>query len=114
MVERYAEGATVYKLAAEFGVNRRTVSAKLKTAGVSLRQQPPSAEQVAEMVQLYKSGQSLLKVGQQLGFDAQTVRTRLLERGVAMRDSHGRERLSSSSTYRPSMRLRASGLRPSE
>jgi len=94
MVSRYAEGATVYQLAGEFGVDRRTVGARLKQAGVSMRHQPASAEQVAEMVLLYESGHSLLKVGQRLGFDAKTVRARLLERGVVMRDSHGRERSS--------------------
>jgi len=94
MAARYAQGATVYELAEEFGIERRTVSARLKGAGVSMRRRPATAEQVAEMVRLYESGQSLLKVGQHLGFDAKTVRARLLERGVVMRDSHGRERSS--------------------
>ena len=94
MAARYAECATIYQLAEEFGVARTTVAARLKKAGVTMRGQSPSAEQTVEMVRLYESGLSLLKVGQRVGFDAKTVRTRLLERGLAMRDSHGRVRSS--------------------
>ncbi len=99
LVARYAEGATVYQLAGEFGIERRTVAVRLKAAGVALRQRPPSAEQVAEMVRLYESGLSLTKVGDRVGFSSKTVLTYLRAAGVRMRDSHGREREWSSSAW---------------
>ena len=37
MRKRYEEGATVYQLGAEFGVDRRTVSVRLKKIGVPIR-----------------------------------------------------------------------------
>lgn len=92
LVARYTEGATVYELAGEFGIERRTVAVRLKAAGVVMRQRPASAEQIAEMVRLYESGLSLAKVGDRIGFSSKTVLTYLRTEGVRMRDSHGRER----------------------
>lgn len=92
MVARYAEGATVYELAEEFGIERRTVAARLKKASVSMRHQPATAEQVAEMVRLYKSGLSLAKVAPRTGVSAKTVLNYLRAEGVQLRDTHGRGR----------------------
>ena len=38
MCKKYQDGATVYELGAEFGINRHTVSVRLKKAGISIRQ----------------------------------------------------------------------------
>lgn len=92
MVDRYAEGATVYELSSEFGIERRTVAVRLKAAGVMMRRQPASAEQVAEMVRLYESGLSLAKVADRTGFSGKTVLNYLRAEGIPTRDSHGRER----------------------
>lgn len=43
LVERYLSGGTVYKLATEFGIDRRTVSDHLKRQGVSLRRRQPTS-----------------------------------------------------------------------
>lgn len=91
-VARYSEGATVYELAGEFGIERRTVAVRLKAAGVVMRRQAPSAEQVAEMVRLYESGLSLERVGERSGFSTKTVLNYLRTEGVRTRDSHRRER----------------------
>lgn len=89
---RYSEGATVYELAGEFGIERRTVAVRLKAAGVVMRQRPASTEQITEMKRLYELGLSVAKVGDRVGFSSKTVLTYLRAEGVRMRDSHGRER----------------------
>jgi AraC-like DNA-binding protein len=92
LVERYQSGATVYDLAAEFGMHRATVARCLKNAGVTLRLQSPTAANVDDMVRLYASGLSLAAVGERLGFTAETVRHYIQERGVETRDTHSRDR----------------------
>lgn len=63
----------------------------LREAGVSIRNQGLTDEQVAEAIRNYEAGKSLAKIGTHLGADAGTIRRALLKRGVTMRDSHGRE-----------------------
>ena len=92
LVERYRAGATVYDLAPEFGIDRRTVSAQLKRQGIRLRLHSPTAADVDQMVLLYQSGLSLAKVGLHTGFVARTVQRSLWSRGLQLRDTHGRER----------------------
>ncbi len=92
MAARYIEGATVYELAGEFGIERRTVAVRLRAAGVVMRRQPAGAEQIAEMVRLYESGLSLAKVSDCIGVSSKTVLNYLRVEGVRMRDCHGRER----------------------
>ena len=92
MAARYIEGATVYELAGEFGIERRTVAVRLRAAGVVMRRQPTGAEQITEMVQLYESGLSLAKVSDRIGVSSRTVMNYLRAEGVQLRDTHGRER----------------------
>ncbi len=92
MAARYEEGATVYELAADFGCNRTTVAARLKKAGVTMRQQSPVSELIDSMVGLYESGLSLAEVGDRVGTSPGTVHRYIRMRGVQMRDSHGRKR----------------------
>jgi len=92
MAARYVEGATVYELAGDFGIERRTVAVRLKAAGVVMRRQPATADQIAEMVRLYESGLSLAKVADRTGFSVKTVLNYLRAEGIPTRDSHGRER----------------------
>lgn len=93
MATRYQAGATVYDLAEEFGINRRTVSHRLKRAGTTLRRQTPRPDCIADMIRLYESGQSLAKISAQVGFAAQTVANHLTAAGIVLRDPHGWERL---------------------
>ena len=88
MAAHYAEGATMYELAAEFGCQRTTVAERLKKAGIAMHGQPATPEAIDSMVQLYESGLSLLKVGKLCGVAAGTVRSRLINRGVQIRNSH--------------------------
>ena len=96
LVERYKAGATVYELAVEFGVHRTIISQRLKGAGVQLRLQPQTADQVEEAVTLYATGMSLADVGSQLGAHASTVHQALRQHKVEMRSpwDHPRHRRS--------------------
>ena len=89
---RYAAGASLREVAADLGVSRPRLASLLRSRGVKLRRQSPSAGDVAEMKRRYVAGDSLERVGTQLGFSAGTVRAWLLAEGVTMRDTHGRER----------------------
>lgn len=92
MVARYQDGATVYELADEFGIDRRTVAVHLKRRGIPSRLQSPTAPDVDEIARLYGSGLSLAKVGMRTDFVARTVQRSLWSRGLQLRDTHGRER----------------------
>lgn len=87
----YQDGQTVYEVADALGISRQRVSTVLKTAGVYLRRNSPSPEQVGEMARLYEQGLSLVQVGERLGFNDGTVWRHLQAAGVPMRDTHGRE-----------------------
>jgi hypothetical protein len=92
MTTRYLEGATVYELAVEFDICRSKVSERLKENGVRMRLQPPSDQEISEMVRLYESGLSLAAVGKKVRASVGTVRRCVLARGVQTRDTHGRVR----------------------
>ena len=62
MAELYHEGANVNELAAEFHCSRQTVALRLKEHGVVMRNQPATAEEIAQVVGLYSSGLSLVGV----------------------------------------------------
>ena len=89
---RHHEGATVYQLAKEFGISRKTVSERLKKTGTTMRRQSPESELIDSMVGLYASRLSLAEFGARVCTSPGTVRRYLLIHGVQMRDSHGRQR----------------------
>jgi hypothetical protein len=86
--QQYQEGATLYKIAAEFSIDRKTVSAHLKAAGIKIRLHAPSSEEADKMVRLYLAGLSCATIGAQLRYSPQTVLRRLKDRGVQMRGAH--------------------------
>lgn len=92
LVADYRAGRTVYELAAQYGINRKSVSKHLHARGVSMRMQGLSPAQIDQAARLYGEGASLAAIGIKLGVDAGTVHARLRERGVVMRDTQGRER----------------------
>lgn len=91
LVEAYEAGATVYDLAARFGIHRATVGQHLQTRGIDT--QPPGLhpDDVPAAADLYRSGWSLVRIAEKFGTSGNTVRRRLLEVGIRMRDPHGRE-----------------------
>jgi transposase-like protein len=90
VIASYAAGATVYELAAKFGINRKTVSRILHRNEVTMRMVGLSEAQIDEAVKLYENGRSTGWIGHHLQVDARTVHRRLRDRGVTMRDIHGR------------------------
>jgi DNA-binding CsgD family transcriptional regulator len=79
MIAKYAAGATVYELAAEFGCHRATVAGRLKKAGILMRLQSPEAVAIDSMERLYQAGTSYPEIGRQLGHSSNTVRKYLRE-----------------------------------
>ena len=85
LAEGYGEGKTTYELAGRFGVDRRTVSTRLKEHGVRLRRQPPTDAMVNEMLGLYISGLSAAQTAERVGVSADTVLNHLRASGVNRR-----------------------------
>ena len=92
IVTSYVSGEPSTAIAALYGLNKNSVIKVLREAGVPIRRQSLTNEQIDDAAQLYQAGQSLAKIGIKLGVEASTVRRALLSRGVRMRDTHGRER----------------------
>lgn len=92
LVRQYKSGLSANQLAISWGMSRQAICVRLKTHGVTMRNQSPTPEQVAEMVRLYGTGLSLEAVSNLTGFVARSVLKYLREQGVQMRDSHGRPR----------------------
>ncbi len=73
LAQRCESGATVYDLASEYEIDRRTVSLRLKDQGITLRRQSSTNEMIDELVRLYFTGFYAAKVGEQFGVSADTV-----------------------------------------
>lgn len=85
LAEGYREGETTYELAGRFGVDRRTVSTRLKEYGVWLRRQSPTDEIVDDIIRLYATGLSAEQTAERVGVSADTVLNHLRASGVARR-----------------------------
>ncbi|WP_374194448.1 hypothetical protein [Amycolatopsis sp. MtRt-6] len=96
LIAAYQAGSTVYQLAAQFGIERRTVSTILHRRQVPMRRRGLTDDQVEDADRLYQQGWSLARIGDRMDVTADTVRKRLLERGVTMRDTQGRPRTDAS------------------
>lgn len=92
LLDDYRAGATVYELAARFGIHRVTVSQHLHRQGVSMRRRGLTSPQANEALRLYGQGWSAARIGGRLGVDPTTVWTALRVRGTRMRDPQGRPR----------------------
>jgi DNA-binding CsgD family transcriptional regulator len=77
LVDGYLSGQTVYELAAEFGIERRTVSAHLHRRGVPMRRRGLSLTQKDEAFALRDRGWSLARIGARFDVSAGTVRNHL-------------------------------------
>ncbi|WP_217697499.1 hypothetical protein [Nocardia donostiensis] len=92
LITGYQAGATVYELAARFGIERRTVSSILHRHGVPMRRRGLSPGQVDNAIHLYKLGWSLARVGNHLDVNHTTVLAAFRRRGIPTRDPRGRAR----------------------
>lgn len=91
-MEGYGTGATVYTLAAKFGVSRATIGKHLRARGIDTKPPGLHPDDVPTAAQLYEGGWPLARIAVKLNTTANTVRARLSEIGVSMRDAQGRER----------------------
>ncbi|HWF70542.1 MAG TPA: helix-turn-helix domain-containing protein [Mycobacterium sp.] len=88
----YEAGEPSTALAASHSLSKGSVIRLVREAGIPIRRQGLTNDQITEAIQLYGSGMSLAKVGARFGVDHGTVWRALKKRGMRMRDTHGRER----------------------
>lgn len=89
---RYEAGEPSTAIASSCGLSKGSVIRLIREAGISIRRQGLTNNQITEAAQLYDSGLSLAKIGARFGVDHGTVWRQLKKRGVRMRDTHGRSR----------------------
>lgn len=92
MMKIYEAGATVYELAEQFSINRKTVGKHLRARGIDTKPPGLHPDDVPAAAELYRAGWSLARLAEKFDTTANTVRARLLEVGVVMRDTQGQER----------------------
>jgi DNA invertase Pin-like site-specific DNA recombinase len=92
IIARYEAGEPSTAIATTFNISKGSVIRILREAGIPIRNQGLTNDQIAEAAQLYANGQSLAQIGAHLGVDHGTVWRALKKLGVQMRDTHGRER----------------------
>jgi len=85
VVADYADGGTVYSLAAKYGCHRTTISRILKSHHIQLAKSPIDPATVDEIVRLYESGLSMEKIALSVGVSAKTVFNYLRSRGIPTR-----------------------------
>ena len=91
LVDKYLVGASVDTLAERFQVNRTTVLAHLRRAGVPRQLPKIGEERLPEVIERYARGESLVQVARHFEVDSETVRKALLRAGVERREK-GRKR----------------------
>lgn len=89
MVEGYRRGIPTTTLCTEYHVSKDTVLRILAQAGVQMRRQPMTPEQVDEAGRLYVGGLSLSQVSERIGAHQDTIRLALLRAGMTLRPSGG-------------------------
>jgi hypothetical protein len=92
LVADYEAGAPSTQLAKNYGISKTAVLGLLRSVGVTIRHQPLTGDQVAEVIRLYQSGWPMARIADKLGRDDSLVHLTLHRAGVPTRDPHGRER----------------------
>lgn len=87
LIDGYEAGQTTYELARRFGFNRNTIASHLRRAGVTIRMDGMTEDEIEQAISYYRNGWSLAQIGHVLGADAETVRKRLREAGLARRNA---------------------------
>lgn len=73
IMAKYEAGVPTTKLVHEYRIGKGTVLKLLRDAGVAIRNQGLSDEQVGDAARLYESGLSLARIGERFGVDASTI-----------------------------------------
>jgi len=69
---------------AEHSVSRAGILKLLAEAGVTMRRQPLTEEELSEAANLYRSGLSLAKVSTQMALPSESIRRAIIEADVSM------------------------------
>lgn len=85
LVTAHQAGATVRKLAAQFGQHRSAIGRHLRARGINTQPPALTPEEVADAAKLYRDGWSLMKIAKRFGVNDGTVWRRLRAAGVMMR-----------------------------
>ncbi len=79
----YESGASIYSLALKYGVGQRTISRKLREAGVQIRVARPLPAKIELPIEQiksdYESGMSPKELGEKYGVSRRTIKRRLKE-----------------------------------
>jgi uncharacterized protein (DUF433 family) len=89
LIAGYQAGTTMKELAAEFGIDRRTVPAYLYRAGVATRRGGLDRQQTMEAALLYDAGWSSGRLAERFGVSADTILKALRVEGVQIRRRRG-------------------------
>ena len=90
VVADYEAGMPTTQLTVKYGLSKASVLRLLHEAGVEMRRQPFSEQELDEAVRLYASGLSTAAIGAQLGAHPSKVWRALRARGVALRPPRNR------------------------
>ena len=90
LLEQYRVGVPVAELAANYRVNRTTVLAHARRAGLSRNGLKLPADRLDQAAAMYEAGNSLRVIGRTMGVAENTVRSALIARGVGIRPRLGR------------------------
>ena len=85
VVERYEAGESANSIAADFSVDRRTLTVHLRKAGVEVRYRVADRIDLAAAARLYRSGRSLAAVAEEFGVSAGTALRALRAAGIETR-----------------------------
>ena len=89
LVAGYEAGTSMKELAAEFGINRLTVSSHLRRTGVPIRRGGLDHEQASEAAGLYSDGWSSGRWAERFNASADSVLKALRSKGVPIRPRRG-------------------------
>lgn len=95
LVARYRSGVPTTQLMKDFDLSKTAVLKLLKEAGITMRRQPLTEEQVREAVMLYGSGLPISKTAECLNASYEATRLALIAFGVRMRLRGGSDASSS-------------------
>ncbi len=87
LVNAYSSGTSTNQLCKRYQLSKGGVLKILREAGVEMRYQPMTAEEISWAVRLYSEGQSLNAIARRLGKAKGSVWKALRNRGIELRPS---------------------------
>jgi lambda repressor-like predicted transcriptional regulator len=86
MIAAYRAGTSMNQLAADFGINRNTVSTILDRRNIPRRRRGLQRSEINKAAALYQEGWPLSRIGDRFGCTAETVRQALKRTSVQRRN----------------------------